>query len=433
SRTQHSPASGGRSSPGFRDTTSFRPDYKHLSVNLLERLLTEAIIQRDCAAVSGLVANWPGARLNVRGLLPKEDFPLTRGYLTKPVFVTSNPDSADLASTDVLKGPSLLDALIIGILSRQPTCALRVIDFSGFDEDRRVSIELSRIPLLWMSPDRRSSEDVRRQIRGSLQLTIQDQRFDRYFTRISTIYNLHEGDFCHEENFDPLTICMDCNMSVDEVAFGLALQNVTPFRFSCNRLLMRRLPELRLPVFNLIRLLDPLSITQFELEDPELGAGSMGVLPSALGWIASLRNLRACALPACIPPPRTAVTASSVLATTSANLGACRLLNRSLISLRHLQRLSLARCYLQGQLQLLLGGLSQPLEYLNLQDCCLCADDIEFLAFNWRPLTGLYELNIARNNLARVPEATLAHLFGQTCFSHIGHLTCLSLAYTCLS
>lgn len=47
-------------------------------------------------------------------------------------------------------------------------------------------------------------------------------------------------------------------MSVDEVAFGLALQSMTPFRFSCNRLLMRRLPELQLPVYNLIRLLDPL-------------------------------------------------------------------------------------------------------------------------------------------------------------------------------
>ena len=66
------------------------------------------------------------------------------------------------------------------------------------------------------------------------------------------------------------------------------------------------------------------------------------------------------------------------------------------------------------------------------KDCCLCTDDIEFLAFHWRPICGLYELNISRNNLARVSEATLAHLFWETCFSHIGHLTCLSLAYTCL-
>ncbi|EUB63805.1 hypothetical protein EGR_01428 [Echinococcus granulosus] len=395
---------------GIKDTLSASSsDYKHLSVHLFEKLLTEAIVQRDCAAISGLIANWPGVYLNVRQILPKEDFPLTRGYLTKPVFVTSNSDSLDSIFNSVLKGPSLLDALIIGVLSRNPNCALQVIDVNGFEEEfafvstmgelvafphfncdlyvatvpnpnkqqcdvlaktlhadesqsqdknQRVSIELSRLPLLWMSPERRGSEDVRQQIRGSLQLAIQDQRFDRYFTRISTIYNLHEGDFCHEQNF------------VDEVAFGLALQSMTPFRFSCNRLLMRRLPELQLPVFNLIRLLDPLSITQFELEDPELGAGSMGGLPSALGWLASLRNLRACSLPACIPPPLNTTTTSSSAAAIAkpSNLGPCRLLNRSLISLRHLQRLSLARCYLQGQLQLLLGALNQPLEYLNLQD-----------------------------------------------------------------
>ncbi|KAM7540326.1 hypothetical protein Aperf_G00000034339 [Anoplocephala perfoliata] len=420
-----------------------RSEYKHLSLSLFEKILTEAILQRDCAAISSLIANWPGVYLNVRRILPREDFPLARGYLTKPVFVTTNSDNLDSMSNTVLKGPSLLDALIIGILSRQPSCELQVIDVSGFEEDLRVSIELSRIPLLWMSPERRGSEDVRQQIRASLQLAIQDQRFDRYFTRISTIYNLHENEFSHEENFEnPLTICLDCNMSVDEVAFGLALQSMTPFRFSCNRLLMRRLPELQLPVYNLIRLLDPLSITQFELEDPELGAGSRGGLPSALGWLSSLRNLRAFSMPACIPPPlnssalsstSTASSSTCVTAANSPSLIACRLLNRSLISLRHLQRLSLARCYLQGQLQLLLGALSQPLEYLNLQDCCLCPDDIEFLAFSWRPLSGLYELNISRNNLARVPESTLAHLFLETCFSHSGHLTCLSLAYTCLS
>lgn len=52
-----------------------------------------------------------------------------------------------------------------------------------------------------MSPEKRHSDDVRQQIRGSLQLAILDRRFDRYFNRISTIYTLHEGDFCHGETF----------------------------------------------------------------------------------------------------------------------------------------------------------------------------------------------------------------------------------------
>nr|VZI27307.1 unnamed protein product [Spirometra erinaceieuropaei] len=201
------------------DAPSRRPDYKNLPVGLFERLLTEAVVQRDCAAISGLVANWPGTWLNVRRLLPKEDFPLTRGYLTRPAFIASNPDSADLSSIGVLKGPSILDAFIMGLLSRQPCCLLQSVDFSGFEEDLRVSIELSRIPILWMRPEKRNSEEVRQQIRGSLQVPIPDSRFDRYFTRITNIYTLHEGDFRHGQTFDTVTIRLDCNMSVDEVPF----------------------------------------------------------------------------------------------------------------------------------------------------------------------------------------------------------------------
>ncbi|VDN09417.1 unnamed protein product [Dibothriocephalus latus] len=55
------------------------------------------------------------------------------------------------------------------------------------------------------------------------------------------------------------------------------------------------------------------------------------------------------------------------------------------------------------------------------------------MVFNWRPLPCLYELNIARNNLASVPQITMAQLFWRTCFSQTGRLACLSLAYTCMS
>ncbi|VDO00873.1 unnamed protein product [Rodentolepis nana] len=109
-------------------------EHKHLSINLFEKILTEAIVQRDCAAISGIIANWPGTYLNVRRVLPKEDFPLTRGYLTKPVFVTTTSDSLDPMTNTILKGPSLLDALIIGILSRQKSSELQVVDVSGFEE-----------------------------------------------------------------------------------------------------------------------------------------------------------------------------------------------------------------------------------------------------------------------------------------------------------
>ncbi|VEL33451.1 unnamed protein product [Protopolystoma xenopodis] len=312
-----------------------------------------------------------------------------------------------------------------------------------------------------------------------------------------------------------LAIHMDCNMSVSEVALGLALQTLTPFRFSCNRILMQRLPELYLPPYNLIRLFDPLSITQFELEDPAVGCSLAVVLPSVLGWLISLRNLRACSLPACLPPPpsfahsspsasgpnpveavetvqtveavelvetvetveavapveametttrpaKSPGTGTGVSSTGPGNWptiqalstacttaeAACKLLNRALLSLRHLQRLGIL---IQAELKFSTSSRpqqdpqrdsnhdssGQPLRpiatsALGSQDCSLSPEDVNFLVFRWRPLTGLYELNLSRNNLSRVSLPTLAGLVKQTCLAPGGHLACLSLAYTCL-
>ncbi|CAH8856662.1 unnamed protein product [Trichobilharzia szidati] len=478
-----------------------------LPVTVLISLISEAILQRDCAAITGLVANWPAESLIVKQLIPAEEYPLIPNYMTKPTFVLVSSENEMLSRNALVKGPSLLDAFILGMLTRQPKCKLKSIDFTGFEEDCRVSIELSRLPILWMKPENRNSESVRKHLMASLHIGIPKRRLEAYFSRISTIYAYHEADIGHGEQFETVTIHLDCNMTVDEVALGLSLQTLTPFRFSCNRLLLQRLPEINFPPYSLIRLFDPLSITQFELEDPTIGSSIAVVLPSAVGWLISLRNLRACSLPSCIPPPPDVIpttpnsTSTSTLISTShigsvqspsnlsssspqsnagsssspspssssnvinssgssssqssptvnnttnsshplqnfttpaftSTVAACRLLNRALVSLRYLQRLGLARCHLTGQLKTLLGGLSQPLEYLNLQDCCLASEDIHYLVHQWRPLHGLYELNLSRNNLSVVPEETLYELVQNVCLKPRGRLVCLSIAYTCLS
>ncbi|TNN15112.1 leucine Rich repeat-containing domain [Schistosoma japonicum] len=485
-----------------------------LPITVLINLISEAILQRDCSAITGLIANWPCEQLIIKQLIPNEEYPLIVNYMTKPTFVLVSPENESGNRNTLVKGPSLLDAFILGFLTRQPGCKLKSVDFTGFEEDCRVSIELSRLPILWMKPESRNSESVRRHLMASLHIGIPRKRLEAYISRISTIYAFHEADIGHGEPFDTVTIHLDCNMTVDEVALGLSLQTLTPFRFSCNRLLLQRLPEINFPPYSLIRLFDPLSITQFELEDPTIGSSIAVVLPSAVGWLISLRNLRACSLPSCIPPPPDVVSttptssvmqsniivsnmssslqstsssqhqsnmaslsssnsssasSSSVSATntyhpnginnsistggsspsvssatshTSQNfstpsftstVAACRLLNRALVSLRYLQRLGLARCHLTGQLKTLLGGLSQPLEYLNLQDCCLSSEDIHYLVHQWRPLHGLYELNLSRNNLSVVPEETLYEFVQNVCLKPRGRLVCLSIAYTCLS
>ncbi|CAH8563698.1 unnamed protein product [Schistosoma bovis] len=484
-----------------------------LPVTVLINLLSEAILQRDCSAITGIIANWPCEQLIIKQLIPNEEYPLSLNYMTKPTFVLVSPENEYGNRNTLVKGPSLLDGFILGFLTRQSGCKLKSVDFTGFEEDCRVSIELSRLPILWMKPENRNSESVRKHLMASLHIGIPRKRLEAYFSRISTIYAFHEADIGHGKQFDTVTIHLDCNMTVDEVALGLSLQTLTPFRFSCNRLLLQRLPEINFPPYSLIRLFDPLSITQFELEDPTIGSSIAVVLPSAVGWLISLRNLRACSLPSCIPPPPDVVpntptpptlpptivvsntgglqsnssqqsntvsfssssgssssssssstsntnnasganssnnnntSTSSVSSTTittntlqnsttpafTSTVAACRLLNRALVSLRYLQRLGLARCHLTGQLKTLLGGLSQPLEYLNLQDCCLSSEDIHYLVHQWRPLHGLYELNLSRNNLSVVPEETLYELVQNVCLKPRGRLVCLSIAYTCLS
>ncbi|KAL3318388.1 hypothetical protein Ciccas_002957 [Cichlidogyrus casuarinus] len=435
----------------------FNLSFLDLPSTVLEKLLKEAIVQRDCAAITGLVAQWPIESLNVRALIPSEELPIRNGFLTKPVFVILNSDmepqfTSSALGEGIMKGPSLLDAFMLGMLARQPNCKLRNVDFRGFEEDRRVSVELSRLPVLWMRPEDRNCEAVKRHIACSLRMGLANHRLERYFSRISAIYAFHEMELNHGEAFDTVTISLECNMSVDEVAIGLSLQSLTPFRFACNQLLIQRLPEVYLPPYDLIRLFNPLTITQFELEDPGVGSSLAIVLPSALGWLISLRNLRACSLPACLPPPpfgnnnstnsedQNNSSAGEVnlldaegCTSSSRGMNACRLLNRALLSLRHLQRLGLSRCHLAGQLRILLSGLSQPIEYLNLQDCSLTPEDVDFLVYQWRPFQGLYELNISRNNLARLPRRTLMDLIRRSCLQPPGRLACLSLAFTCLA
>lgn len=105
-----------------------------LPLTLLTRLLSEAILQRDCAAITGIVANWPGEHLNIGHVIPKDEYPLTSNYMTKPSFVLVSSDYELGHRNALVKGPSLLDGFILGFLSRQPACKLKTIDFTGFED-----------------------------------------------------------------------------------------------------------------------------------------------------------------------------------------------------------------------------------------------------------------------------------------------------------
>ncbi|VDQ17838.1 unnamed protein product [Trichobilharzia regenti] len=118
----------------FIDTTPLT--CHDLPVTVLISLISEAILQRDCAAITGLVANWPAESLIVKQLIPAEEYPLIPNYMTKPTFVLVSSENEMLSRNALVKGPSLLDAFILGMLTRQPKCKLKSIDFTGFEEGK---------------------------------------------------------------------------------------------------------------------------------------------------------------------------------------------------------------------------------------------------------------------------------------------------------
>ena len=124
----------------------------------------------------------------------------------------------------------------------------------------------------------------------------------------------------------------------------------------------------------------------------------------------SLRHLVACSLPSSID-----VLLNQDMATQ---------LNKALLKLRHLQRLNFSYCNLRNQLHLLLGGMRQRISYLNLKDCRLQQEDLNFL-ISWRPLTVLRELNLSCN--------TLNHQVAIVFLEKMPRITCFSVSHCALN
>ena len=152
-------------------------------------------------------------------------------------------------------------------------------------------------------------------------------------------------------------------------------------------------------------------LTHLELDDPTLSSDNQK-MDNLLEALCSLPNLCALSLPQCIDLTHNQTPAID--------------LNNTLKKLKHLQRLNLSYCSLQGQLQRLLEGLHQRLTYLNLKDCRLLQEDVVFLA-EWRPLARLRELNLSHNNLASQEHVIVSMM------ERMSHLTCFSVSYCSLS
>jgi len=364
-----------------------------LPTNIYPMLLTEAIFLKEPEVIEWVVSTWPMHILRVYEVLPLEDR-LEDDYMTLPFE----------GNEEV----SLVDCFVLGLLKLKPESNLKIVDFSRFDRDRKLCKELCRLPVLWMRPADRTVENIHTYLSESLDIT--KDKVQGFLNRISAIYTNIDSEFIHGNDIEPITICLDLHVIIDDVPIGLCLQRFSPFKFACSRLWMKPVPDVYLAPNCLSTVLDINRITNFEYDDPMLSQCQSKV-DALLDSLTCLRNLTMLSLPDCVN-----VRVNETIA--------CQL-NEVLFSLKHLQRLNFSYCNIKGQLHELLGGLKQRLIYLNLKDCRLTEDDVMFLV-TWRPLCGLRELNLSCNNLQFCDELIRDALQRMT------HITCLSVSFCSL-
>ena len=55
---------------------------------------------------------------------------------------------------------------------------------------------------------------------------------------------------------EPVTILLDLHVSIDDVPIGLTLQRYGPFKFSCNRVWIKPITDVDLPLSTVCSILD---------------------------------------------------------------------------------------------------------------------------------------------------------------------------------
>ncbi|CAL1528753.1 unnamed protein product [Lymnaea stagnalis] len=358
-----------------------------LPSDLYPCLMTEAILQKQLKSIAYLISTWPFPLLHIQSLIPDEEL-VCNDYLT---LALENGE-----------GMSLMDSFALGLLSLKPHSRLKCVNFTGFRHDRRLCRELMRLPIVWMRPGDRQSGYLHSLLRKTL--AISKDKVQRYLNRISCIYSNIDLLVRHGHMFGPVTIALDCKLTIDDVPIGLALQGHSPFRYVCQRAWLEVLPDVCLPVSLINKVLEPRYLTHIEIEDSE-------VCSDPCRWECLLEGLSQLSELQCLSLPNSIHV--TLLPTALSQL--CAVFK----SLSNLRKLNLASCTLKDSLDSLLSYLTCSLTYLNLRDCRLTPSDIRSLLV-WSKLSSLRELNLSRNNLSSLSPLIANMLVRMeliTCFS----------------
>ncbi|KAK3082745.1 hypothetical protein FSP39_004153 [Pinctada imbricata] len=358
--------------------------------DLYPAILSEAIFQRELHTIDYLVATWPHHVLDFQSIIPKEDM-VEPQILSIPV---EGPDKM-----------SILDCIMYGLLSRKTQCRLRTLNFTGFKLDKKLCRELCRLPILWMEPEKRNIDVLLEIVSRSIVIT--RDRMERYLNKIERIYKNMDPSVKHGNQFEPVTIIMDCKFNLEDIPIGLAIQNETPFRLACQRLWLEHIPEVECPLNKINKLLEIRDITHLQIEDDTI-CKDEGRFASFLEGLSLLPNLKTLSLPTTIHV--------EYLPNTAVNL------NSTLRNLPNLLRLKFSGGSLKDNLHIILNGLAQNIISLCLRDCRLSEVDVDFL-LKWDKLKGIKDLNLSRNTINMATGTVLEII------DSMPKLICLGLSY----
>ena len=75
------------------------------------------------------------------------------------------------------------------------------------------------------------------------------------------IVNVTCGNFTYCDNIffsilEPLSVQLDLQIVIDDVPIGLSLQSLSPFKYECNKLWLKPIPEIGLPFDNISKLVN---------------------------------------------------------------------------------------------------------------------------------------------------------------------------------
>jgi hypothetical protein len=183
-----------------------------VTANIFGLMFREAILFGEFSLIAHLISIWPSSHLKLSELISHEI--INNDSLSKPLFTA---------------GPTILDYVLLGVLITKPVSRLKVLDFTGFHRDLKLSREIAHLALLWFKPEHRTVENIYERIKSLC--VFEPAALDRYLENFNEIYQEYDRLIQHEVDFGEKQLIIDCHINCEDVTLGLALQYATPMRF----------------------------------------------------------------------------------------------------------------------------------------------------------------------------------------------------------